>query len=188
MRTERDLILIELLVLRCQRREPAAARELVGMFEAPLLYFVRRLVNSETDAWDVVQDTWLNVFRALRRLKEPRSFPAYLYAAARNNALAHLRRTNARDALHASIDPPVDVDESDELDFEPDDATVLHESLGRLSLAHREVLTLFFLEELSIEEIAKVVGVPPGTVKSRLHHAKRSLRALLDEKGFANDH
>jgi RNA polymerase sigma-70 factor (ECF subfamily) len=183
VRTQRDLILIELLVLRSRRGEPEAARELVRMFEAPLVYYVRRLMASEADAWDVVQDTWLNVFRTLRHLKEPRSFTAYLYTAARNNALAHLRRNNTRDALHASIDPPIAIDENDDLDFTPEDAAALHQGLGQLSLAHREVLTLFFLEELSVDEIARVVGVPPGTVKSRLHHAKRALRDVL-EKGF----
>ncbi|HKW86623.1 MAG TPA: sigma factor-like helix-turn-helix DNA-binding protein, partial [Nitrospiraceae bacterium] len=51
-----------------------------------------------------------------------------------------------------------------------------------LSLPHREVLTLFFLEDLSVEEVATVLGVPPGTVKSRLHYAKRALRKVIAEE------
>ena len=180
MRSERELILIELLVLRCRRGDAAAARELVGMFERPLLYFVRRLVGSEEDAWDVLQETWLNVFRRLATVAEPRAFAAFLYAAARNAALAHLRRRDSREALLASIDPPDDGVEEPE--FGADEAAAVHRGLDRLSLAHREALTLFFLRELPIEQIAAVVGVPVGTVKSRLHHAKRALRAALEEE------
>ena len=184
VRGERDLVLVELLVLRCRRRDADAARQLVSLFERPLLYFVRRLVGSEADAWDVVQETWLNVFRSLATVQDPRAFPAFLYAAARNAALAHLRRRHAREALLASVDPPPAHGEADD-DFTSDDAAAVHRALDRLSLAHREVLTLFFLRELSLEQIAAVVGVPLGTVKSRLHHAKRALRDAL-EKGTAH--
>ena len=174
-------MLVELLVLRCRRRDTEAARQLVSLFERPLLYFVRRLVGSEADAWDVVQETWLNVFRKLGTVQDPRAFPAFLYAAARNAALAHLRRRRVREALLDSVDAPA-VDSCDEPEFTADDAAAVHRALDRLSLAHREVITLFFLRDLSIEQIAAVVGVPVGTVKSRLHHAKRALREQL-EKG-----
>jgi RNA polymerase sigma-70 factor (ECF subfamily) len=56
----------------------------------------------------------------------------------------------------------------------------VHKALDRLSLSHRQVIALFFLEEMSIDEICDVVGVPPGTVKSRLHYAKLALRRLLE--------
>jgi RNA polymerase sigma-70 factor, ECF subfamily len=62
-----------------------------------------------------------------------------------------------------------------------DRAEVVHEALGKLSLPHREVLTLRFLEELELSEIAQVVGCRVGTVKSRLHYAKAAIRQLLEE-------
>lgn len=151
------------------------------MFERPLLYFVRRLMGSEADAWDVLQETWLNVFRRIGTVQDPRAFPAFLYAAARNAALAQLRRRNSREALLASLDPS-DSAGANEPDFTSEEAAAVHRALGQLSLPHREALTLFFLRDLSMEHIAAVIGVPVGTVKSRLHHAKRALRAVL-EKG-----
>ena len=68
-----------------------------------------------------------------------------------------------------------------EPDFTPEDAAAIHAGLTQLSLPHREALTLFFLQDLSIEEIASALGVPPGTVKSRLHHAKKALGTILNE-------
>ena len=121
------------------------------------------------------------------------AFPAFFYAAARNAALAHLRRRQSREALLAAVEVPAGDTSGDEPDFTPEDAAAVHRALDRLSLPHREVLTLFFLQELSLEQIAAVVDVPLGTVKSRLHHAKRALREVLrdapgDRSAEGNQH
>jgi RNA polymerase sigma-70 factor, ECF subfamily len=174
-----DLVLCELLVIRCQRRDPGAANELVGLFEKPLLYFLRRMVGSEDDAWDLLQETWISAFRALPGLRDARALPAFLYRTARNHALSHLRHRDADLRHTAAVDPP-SIAEA-EPTFAAEDAAAVHAGLDKLSLPHREALTLFFLQDLSIEEIASVVGVPPGTVKSRLHHAKKALGAVLRE-------
>lgn len=178
--TAADLILCELLVLRCQRRDRGAADELVTFFEKPLLYYLRRMVGSEDDAWDLVQETWVSVFRALPTLRDPRALPAFLYQTARNHAFALLRRHDADLRLYAAVEAlPNDTDR--EPDFTADDAAAVHDGLNKLSLPHREVLTLFFLQQLSIEEIAGVLAIPTGTVKSRLHHAKKSLGTILNQ-------
>jgi RNA polymerase sigma-70 factor (ECF subfamily) len=178
--TAADLILCELLVLRCQRRDRGAADELVTFFQKPLLYYLRRMVGSEDDAWDLVQETWVSVFKALPTLRDPRALPAFLYRTARNQALALLRRRNADLQLYAAVEASPD-DTDREPDFTPDDAAAVHAGLNKLSLPHREVLTLFFLQQLSIEEITSVLAIPSGTVKSRLHHAKKILRTILNE-------
>jgi len=67
-----------------------------------------------------------------------------------------------------------------QLDF--DNAEQIHYGFGRLPLIHREVLSFFFLQDLSIEEVAALLEVPIGTVKSRLHHAKRALKAILERE------
>jgi RNA polymerase sigma-70 factor (ECF subfamily) len=63
-----------------------------------------------------------------------------------------------------------------------EDAEQVHRALSRISLAHREALTLYFLEDLSLEQMAEVLAIPVGTVKSRLCYAKRALRAVLERK------
>lgn len=178
--TDADLILCELLVLRCQRRDRRAADELVTFFERPLLYYLRRMVGSEADAWDLVQETWVSVFKALPTLRDARALPAFLYRTARNHALALLRHRDADLRLYAAVEAqPNDTDRAP--DFTPEDAAAVHAGLNQLSLPHRESLTLFFLQQLSIEEIASVLAIPTGTVKSRLHHAKKALKTILNE-------
>ena len=157
MRSERDAIYDELLVLRWRGGERAALDELLRRWERRLLYYVRRVVDGEQDAWDVLQQTLLHVARRLHTLREPRTLPAWLYTVARNAALAH-RRSAARD--DERTDDAVDVGDlagapDDEGDaFDAADAEAVHAVLGRLSPPHREALTLLFLQDLSVEEIA----------------------------------
>ena len=68
--------------------------------------------------------------------------------------------------------------------FSFEDAQQVHRGLSKLSLPHREALTLHFLEDLSVDEISQLLSVSPGTVKSRLHYAKRALRTILEEEGY----
>jgi RNA polymerase sigma-70 factor (ECF subfamily) len=186
LRTQRDAIYDELLLLRWRGGERAAVDELLRRWERRLLYYVRRLVPGEQDAWDVLQQTFLNAVRKLHTLREPRTLPAWLYTVARNAALAHRRSALA---AGGHFDDDVDVGElsgPDDAEFEADDVEAVHAALGQLSVPHREVLTLLFLQDLSVEEIAQVTGVSPGTVKSRVHYAKRAMRAILQRQGVGH--
>lgn len=177
--TEKQAIYFELLVLRCRQGRKDALEELVRTWERRLFYYIRRLVDNEQDAWQILQETWVKVLKGMSRLEDPRSLPAWLYGIARHTAFSHLR---ARYTEQVFLDRHGDLSEAqagDEgLDFE--NAEQVHYGLGRLSIQHRDVLTLFFLQDLSLEQIADVMGVPVGTVKSRLYYAKRALKAALD--------
>lgn len=169
----------ELLVLRCQLGEPAAFDELIRTWEARLLYYLRRLVPQEADAWDALQRTWLAVFRDVRHLKEPRALRAWLYRVARNQAASHVRREHRH---RSRVDEEADPEGIAESDWAPtvDEAERVHAALALLSLPHREVVALHFLEQMPLDEIAEVTGAPVGTIKSRLHYAKNALKVLLE--------
>ncbi len=178
----------ELLVLRCQLGDRVAYNELVERWEPKLLYYLRRLVPQEADAWDALQRTWLAVFRDVRRLNEPRALRAWIYRVARNQAISHIRH----EQIHRSrVDREADPNEIAELDWTPAaaEAERVHKALARLSLPHREVITLHFLEQMPLDEIAAITRAPVGTIKSRLHYAKNALKSLLeageDEDGTA---
>ena len=181
MRTEKEAIYYQLLVLRCRRGEKAALEELIRSWEKRLFYYVRRLVDDEQDAWDILQEIWLRVLRGIRRLREPRSLPTWLYSIARNTAMSHLRVEYASRAL-LEEDKNLSSIETSAEEFSVEDTEQVHYGLGKLTLPHREVLTLYFLQDLTVEEIAEVLGVPPGTVKSRLYYAKRALRDVLEQE------
>jgi RNA polymerase sigma factor (sigma-70 family) len=176
---DKEIIRCEFLLVGCQRGEPSAMAELVLMFERPLVYYLRRLVGSEADAWDLLQETWLHVYRHMGSIRDRRAFPAFLYRTARNAALMYLRKRRADAALLAAVDPPVE-EEGADIALRAEDAEAVHRGLDSLSPPHREVLTLFFLQDLSLDDIAAVLEVPLGTVKSRLHYAKRALREKLE--------
>jgi len=183
---EKEFIRCELLLVRWQKGErESAAKELVELFERPVLYYVRRLVRSEDDAWDAVQEMFTSVLKSLAGIRDGRALPAFVYRTARNAALAQHRRRR---------DEPLvdDVAEAAEAIEEPEiaaeEAAEVHRCLELLPLAQREALTLFFLEDLSIAQIAEVTGVPEGTVKSRLFHAKRALREHLSRERKGGGH
>lgn len=144
------------------------------------------LSGGEQEAWVVLQETWIKVLRGIRRLREPHRLPAWLYSIARQTTLSHLRaRYSEQSILFESTGDISNIEDcSPELAF--DNAEQVHYGLGQISLDHRDVLTLFFLQDLSVEDVAQVLHVPIGTVKSRLYYAKRALRGVL-EKEAGND-
>jgi RNA polymerase sigma-70 factor (ECF subfamily) len=172
----------EWLALRCQTGEVGAFEDLLAVMERPLLYYAAKLVRSEERALDVLQEVWLRVFRDIRRLKEPGSLRPWLYTLTHGIAVDRIRGSVSRaraEEAHSS-----ESGETAEPDFSWADADAVHEALDQLELKHREVLVLHFLEEFSVEEIALVVGCPPGTVKSRIYHAKREMKGILVRGGY----
>jgi RNA polymerase sigma-70 factor (ECF subfamily) len=178
-----DRILDDLLARRCKRGDAQAWRAVVERYDKRLLYFIRRLVDDERDCWDVLQQTWLSALSSIARLGEPRALRTWLFRIARNESVNHLRRSGRR--MEATDSPAVESaldDSTDEEIFSTETAEHVHAALGKLSLPHREVLTLHLLEDASIEEIAAVLDVPPGTVKSRLYYARLALREQLERR------
>lgn len=178
---DKETIYCELLVLRCKRGDETAWQELIGHWERRLFYYIRRMVDDEQDAWDVLQQTWLAAYKGVGRIRDGRCLPKWLYRTARNLVLMHRRARHPHERLEVVDEPDWgSLSHDDDGPLQCERAELVHHALDRLALAHREVLTLHFLEDLSIEEIADVIGVPEGTVKSRLYYARRAVRALLE--------
>ena len=145
------------------------------MWERALFYYLRRLAPSEADTWDLLQETWIKIFRALPTLRDPRALPAFLYTTARNTAVSRLRLRSSEE----SNGQVRELASSDYAFVAFEDAEQVHHALDQLPLPQREAVTLYFLEDLSIDEIAGVLGVAVGTVKSRLHYAKQNIRKII---------
>jgi RNA polymerase sigma-70 factor (ECF subfamily) len=179
LHSDRQLLESALLVVRCQRGDHQAFEALVRLWENSLFYYIRRLAATEADAWELLQETWLKLFRSMDQLRDPQALPAFLYRIARNAALGRLRR---RGMKIVETDASEVLDESAANDISNfDHAEEVHRALDQLPLLQREALTLYFLEDLSLDEMATLLGVPIGTVKSRLHYAKLAMRKILTQ-------
>ena len=179
MSDEADRLYERLLVVRCQTGDEQAYRELIERFSPRLRYFLRKRLPRADRADDLLQEVWLDVFRQLPRLQDAAAFGAWVYQIARGKALLDLRRNGHLPRGTEDIDN-VAVAEPEPA-FSPEDAGRIHAALDRLNDEHREVLLLRFLEELSYDEIGRVIGCPLGTVRSRLHYAKQALARLLND-------
>jgi RNA polymerase sigma-70 factor, ECF subfamily len=179
---DNDRVRFEWLVFRCQTGDSEAFADLIAVMERPLLYYATSLIGNQDTALDVLQDVWLKVVHGIRKLKDPGSLKPWLYAITRGVAVDRIRRDYKRDkAEQARLDDTFNIDESS---FNEEDAIVIRDALSRLGVKHREVLVLQFLKDLSILEIASVVGCSEGTVKSRSHFAKRQLKQILEGEKY----
>jgi RNA polymerase sigma factor (sigma-70 family) len=171
----------ELLVIRCQLGERPAFEELVERWHPPVWKYIRRVAGDDDAAWDVAQDVWLRVLRGIVRLRAAASLRPWLFGIARRALMDRLRHQYA-----APIDADVDLAElvaDTSSDASEEEIAAMERELARLPVIEREVLTLFYLRELSLTEVADVLGVPVGTVKSRLFRARRQLRHGLNTEG-----
>jgi RNA polymerase sigma-70 factor (ECF subfamily) len=169
--------LFEWIALRCQSGEADAFDDLVAAMERPLLYYATSLTGNSDNGLDVLQEVWIKAFRGIGKLKDPGALRSWLYSITHGIAVDRIRRNTSRERAEAV--ELEDFQEAGEPSFAEEDAVAIHQALSEIGLKHREVLVLHFLEDLSIVEIARVVGCSEGTVKSRMHYAKRAMKEIL---------
>jgi RNA polymerase sigma-70 factor (ECF subfamily) len=168
------------LIAALRSRDPAAVQELVETCGQRLLRSAFLLCGNETEAQDLVQDTFVQAFQSIGRFGGRSSVYTWLHAI-----LLNLSRHYHRDRKRIVCDDElarrdVPLPEEGPLPLDAGLASsVLTEALGRLSVPHREVLILRFYEDMKIHEIASQLGISCGTVKSRLHYAIAEMQKLL---------
>ena len=150
---------------------------------------VSRSVKNEADAWDLSQEVFVKVYRRLGDLDNPERFVSWMLSIARNAAIDHQRRLKARPPAQdipvedmttlagAALDPH-DIAEGNS------NRQLIHRALSRIGSIHREIILLHEIQGLALEEIAGMLGVPLGTVKSRTTRARHELaKAVVAEEG-----
>ena len=172
----------EWMALRCQAGDAGAFEDLIAVMERPLLYYATSLTGNPDSALDVLQEVWIRAFRGIRKLKDPGSLRSWLYSITHGIAVDRIRKNYSREqAERVQFE---DFQEAEEPSFAEEDAAAVHQAIGEIGLKHREVLVLHFLEDLSVAEIATVVGCSEGTVKSRIHYAKRAMKEILSGRSY----
>lgn len=191
-----EIALDRLLVDRFKNGDAAAFDELVTRYWDRIFGMVNQLLRNKQDAEEVTQDAFIRAHRGLSNFRGDAAFSTWLYQIATN--LARNRYwywwRRKRDQSF-SLDQPLGQDGSTTLadlipaEMEtPEDATVTQEFANRvaecmdmLNEKHREILILRNVQNLAYEEIAEILGISVGTVKSRIARARESLRELLGE-------
>jgi RNA polymerase sigma factor (sigma-70 family) len=171
---------IELLAIRCQLGESAAFDAIVDHWHEPLWRYIRRIASRDDVAEEVLQETWLRIVRGIAKLREPARLVEWMFGIAHRVLMDRLRQKYRdagqfeipADAVIEALPATNDVDERDDIEL-------LFREVERLPLPQQELLTLFYLDELSVDEVGRVLGVPAGTVKSRLYQVRSQLRRAI---------
>jgi RNA polymerase sigma-70 factor, ECF subfamily len=174
----------QLPVRQARTGDPAAWDALFKRYQLPLYVYVFELVHHEQTSLDVVQETFINAARYIGSLREDHKFGSWLFGIAHQKCIQHWRSQSRELAVVEEF-----FSAPEELAHGPDELLVRQEQeeefmtrLNQLPLPQRSVLLLHFVEDFSLEEIAAITGAALGTVKSRLHYARKALRQLIDEE------
>jgi RNA polymerase sigma factor (sigma-70 family) len=175
-----DRTLDEYLVVLSQTGSREAWDGLARRWTPRLLRYATRVLGGSSEAVeaarDVVQDTWIGAVRGLGGLRDPAQFRAWIYGIATRKCADVIRANRRRRSL---ADDMAAADWDRQVELAPERQIDLETAIRTLPPTHRAVVHLFYREDLRVEEIAAVLDVPPGTVKSRLHHAREALRRQL---------
>lgn len=175
MRRQASRILDDYLVVSARGGDASAFAKLFERWNPRLAAHAWRLLGHADDAREAAQAGWAEIAQGLGQLRDERAFQAWAYRivsrrCARMVALAVRERENLEeDPSCASVDPDRRIAE-----------TEVRAAVRRLPSTYRATVALFYFEELSVGEIAVALDVPVGTVKTRLMHARRKLRAALE--------
>ena len=172
----------QLPVHEAKAGDPIAWDVLFRRYQLPLYVYVFELVRNEQTSLDLVQEAFIAAARHIGSLRDDNRFGGWLFGIAHQRCLQLWRtRRRVEVPLEEIPDVPADTDDA------PDESLIHQEAEGqvlalleRLRPDQRSALLLYCLEGFSLQEIAEITGVPVGTVKSRLHNAKRAMRKLLD--------
>jgi RNA polymerase sigma-70 factor (ECF subfamily) len=163
----------EILVMDCQSGRVKALEILVSRWQKRLWRYAYRLVGDTEAAWDITQESWLGIIKGLNKLQDPANFKAWAYRITTNKSIDWIRKSKAVKQLN--------IEEIKDAPYEEKKDTGVKELLAKLDVRKQVVLSLYYFEQLSVPEISVALKIPQGTVKSRLHKARKELRRLWQE-------
>ncbi|MCE3288541.1 MAG: hypothetical protein K0R83_553 [Caulobacter sp.] len=173
-----EAVLDEYLVLAAQGGSGDAFRRLVERWTPMLRRHARRVLLDTDAAGDAVQDAWLAIARGLKRLDDPARFGSWAFAITTRRCVDEIRRRQRHRGLTRAVSQEVSAGVV-ETSVDPVLSLDLAAALIRLPPDQRLLVSLFYGEGLSVEEIAHAHNVPPGTVKSRLFAIRQILKSHL---------
>ena len=174
-------ILDEYLIAAAKAGERKAFGMLAERWHGKLVAHAWRLTGDAELARDAAQAAWVEIVSGLHRLRDDRAFPAWAYRLVSRRCAKQVRGAIRRRELGWALDaePEAEAPSPDA----PLDAERLRSAISVLPRDQRAAIALFYLEDMSVAEVAVSLNIPAGTVKTRLLHARRKLRAALEGEG-----
>ena len=173
---------------RIAERDKRAFEALYTEFAPRVFRFAVRMINDETKAEEVVNDVMVEVWKSAGQFQGRSAASTWIFSIARHRALNAIRGKklsttaldDARDVKDESEDPMTATDENIT-------QTLLKEAINHLSTEHREVVELTFFQGLNYKEIAQIAQCPENTVKTRMFHARKRLKPILESMGISGE-
>lgn len=175
------------LIAACLRGQLDAYGELVGRYQDRLFNAVFRFLGHAEDAKDVVQEAFLSAYQALGRFKGDSRFFTWLYRIAINHAVDQQRKQKSLQRLERQLETAGEGATPEDALERQEENEKLRQALEYLSTEHRMVLVLKDIDDLKYEEMAEVLDVPIGTIRSRLHRARLELRQVWERMESLSD-
>ncbi|RXZ81365.1 RNA polymerase sigma factor SigW [Paenibacillaceae bacterium] len=167
-----------------------AFEEIVGLYQDKLYHLAYRMLSNRQEAEDAVQETFLRVYNNLERYDDTMKFSTWIYRIATNLCIDRLRKRKPSYSLDAESNEYEGLDgysmipsdnrtpESETLQSETQ--SIIYQAMGTLPAKYKTIMILRYLQELSLQEIGDVLGMPVTTIKTRVHRGREFLRKKLE--------
>jgi RNA polymerase sigma-70 factor (ECF subfamily) len=168
----------EILVHEVQEGNIPAFETLVNRYQRKLVSFVTSIIRDPDASQDIVQETFIQLYKTIERVDTTKKFSSYLYAITRNQAISYIRSKKPQVALSEARDIAT-TDTPDTRLERIDQATSVEEALKLIDNRYRKVITLYYYDNLSYEQISKLLHLPVNTIRTHLRRAKSALKQFF---------
>lgn len=169
----------EALVRDVQEGSISAFETLVTRYQGKLHSFVSYLVRDSIAAQDIVQESFVSLYKTIDRIDTEKKFSVYLFSMTRNHAISYLRGRKVHEPLEHAMH--ISTGESPEIVLEQkDEAARIEDALSSIDEKFVRVIRLYYFDNLSYEEVGAYLKIPVNTVRTRLRRAKAALRTALE--------
>lgn len=178
----------ETIAALVQNGDKEAFGELVARYEAKMIRYGRKFLFGYEDTEDAVQEVFIKTYRNIQSFDSTKKFSSWIYRIAHNEFINTIKKKGKEPLPFFDADTlfphPVSPEKSDQQTHLREAKEMVEACLGKLSPKYREILVLYYLEELSYKEIADVLRVPTATVGVRLKRGRETLQSICQKQGF----
>lgn len=158
-------------------------------YDKKLLRYIKRMsMSSEEEASDILQDSFINIWRNIHNYDKKLKFSSWLYRIVHNEAISHYRKSvsfGKNRVVKIDFSDKFDIEEEDNSGFVEEQHVLTHKILQKMSLKYREVLILSYLEKMNYTEISDVLKIPEGSVASRINRAKKMFKSIVENENIS---